>query len=112
MAKFSGAVGYASSVETAPGVWEDVVTEHTYLGDVIRNSRKLREGNEVNNDISVSNSISIVADEYARGNIFVMKYIWWMGVRWLISDVEVQHPRLILRLGGRYHGPTPAPPGP
>lgn len=112
MAKFSGVVGYAHAEETAPGVYEDIVTEHAYMGDVVRNSRKLREGDKVNNDISVGNSISIVADEYAYGNIFAMKYVQWMGQLWVISDIEVQSPRLLLRLGGVYRGPTPAPDSP
>lgn len=112
MAKFSGIVGYAHAEIVAPGVYEDVVTEHSYLGDVVRNSRRLREGDKVNNDITVGNSISIVADEYAYGNIFAMKYVVWMGTRWVISDIEVQSPRLILRLGGVWRGPTPAPSSP
>lgn len=109
MAKFSGVVGYAHAEEAAPGVYEDVITERTYMGDVIRNSRRLREGDKVNNDISVGNSISIVADEYAHGNIFAMKYVTWMGTRWIIENIEVQSPRLVLRLGGIWRGPTPAP---
>lgn len=112
MAKFSGAVGYVHSEEASPGVYEDVVTEHAYMGDVVRNSRRLREGDKVNNDITVGNSISIVADEYAYGNIFAMKYVQWMGIRWLISNIDVESPRLLLRLGGVYNGPTPAPVSP
>jgi hypothetical protein len=37
-----------------------------------------------------------------------MRYVEWAGVRWDVTDVEVQRPRLILRLGGVYHGPLPA----
>lgn len=106
MAKFYGAIGFGHAVETSPGVYEDVITEKVYYGDVIRNSRKLQESGNVNLDITVQNSISIVADAYATENFFAIRYISWMGSLWTVSDVEVQRPRLTLRLGGVYNGPT------
>ena len=109
MARFYDVVGYApSNIETAPGVWEDVVVERKYFGDVLRNTRRLEGGDQVNNDITVGNSISIVADDDALGGFFNMRYVKWMGTNWIISDIEVQSPRLILRLGGVYNGPTPS----
>lgn len=107
MAKFYGEIGYGESVESAPGVWKDVVVEKPHYGDVLRNARTLVEGDKVNNDLSVGNSISIVADAYANEHFYAMKYIKWAGTRWIVSNVDVQSPRLILRLGGVYHGPTP-----
>lgn len=112
MAKFSGVVGYGETVESAPGVWKDVITEKTYRGDVFRNTRQLREGESVNDDLSVNNSISIVADAYANEHFFAMRYIRWAGVLWKVDDVEVQRPRLLLRLGGVYDGPVAASPPP
>jgi hypothetical protein len=109
MAKFFGPVGYGHSVEGAPGVWDDEITEVEYYGDVIRNTRKSLEGENLNNDLTVGNSISIVADEYANENIFAMRYVGWAGTLWIIQEVEKQSPRLILRLGGVYHGPKPTP---
>lgn len=108
MAKFYDVIGYASgSVETTPGVWVDSVVEHAYYGDVIRNTRRLKEGENLNNDLTVGNSISIVSDAYANENFFAIRYIQWAGTRWIVSDVEVQSPRLLLKLGGVYNGPTP-----
>lgn len=107
MAKFYGPIGFAESVEVQPGVWDDVIVEYNYYGDVIRHTRKLSEGDKVNNDISVGNSISIVADAYARDHFFSMRYVDWMGAKWIVEDVEVLAPRLSLRLGDLYHGPTP-----
>lgn len=105
MAKFYGKIGYGVPVETVPGVWEDVIIERNYYGDVLRNTRALQEGDKINNDISVGNSISIVADAYAHEHFFAMKYIFWAGAYWTVSNVEVQRPRLILQLGGVYNGP-------
>ena len=113
MAKFFGEIGYGETVETSPGVWQDTIVEHKYYGDVVRNTRKLREGDKVNDDLSVSNSISIVADAYANEHFFAIRYIRWAGTLWTVSDVEVQSPRLLLRLGGVYNGPkAPAPVAP
>ena len=106
MAKFYGEIGYGETEEIAAGVWEDVITEIKYFGDVIRNTRKLQEGEVLNNDISVGNSISIVADAYANEHFFAIRYIRWAGNLWTVHDVEVQAPRLLLRLGGVYNGPT------
>jgi hypothetical protein len=110
MARFYGVIGYAGdTVETTPGVWEEIIVEFPYYGDVIRNTRKLIDGVKVNDDLSVNNSISVVADEYANENILAIRYIQWMGSLWTVTDVEVQRPRLLLRLGGVYDGPTPPP---
>jgi hypothetical protein len=109
MAKFYGVIGYGENVESSPGVWQDVITEKSYFGDVIRNTRTLRdEGEKLNNDLSVGNSISIVADAYANEHFFAIRYIEWAGALWTVSDVEVQSPRLLLRLGGVYNGPRAA----
>lgn len=116
MAKFYGVIGYGESVESPPnsGIWVDQVTEKSYYGDVTRNARGLQDGEYLNKELSVSNSISIVADAYAHEHIFAIRYINWSGALWTVSDVEVQSPRLILRLGGIYNGPTPdrTPTGP
>jgi len=108
MARFHGIVGYGETLETVPGVWEDVITEYPYFGDVIRNTRTLQTGEKINNDLSVGNSISIVADAYARDHFFAMRYVEWAGTFWIVDDVDVESPRLILRLGGVYRGPRPA----
>lgn len=106
MAKFFGEIGYGESVEKAPGVWADDIVEKQYYGDVVRNTRRLSEGVDTNLDLSVGNSISIVADAYANEHFFAIRYIRWMGALWIVENVEVQAPRLILRLGGVYNGPT------
>ena len=112
MAKFYGAIGYAQTLETAPGVWEDVITERKYYGDVLRNTRQLTSGESSNNDISINNSFSILADAYAHEHFFAIRYLRWAGAVWTVTDVEVQRPRLILRIGGLHNGPTAGTPSP
>ena len=106
MAKFYGKVGYGEVDDKGNGVHELVITERDYYGDVLRNTRRLENGEKVNDDLSVSNTISIMADPYANDHFFAIRYVVWMGTLWIVTDVEVQSPRLLLRLGGVYNGPT------
>ena len=110
MARFYGEIGYGNAVETPPGsgVWEDGIIEFAYFGDVIRNTRKLESGEGLNDYITVGNSISIVADQYAIEHFFDIRYVRWEGVLWTIQTVEVRSPRLVLSLGSVYNGPTGA----
>jgi len=112
--RFAGEIGYADgTAETPPGsgVWEDALVEYSYFGDVFRNVKKQEESPErVLDNIIVQNSISVVADAYALEHFMAIRYIRWLGTLWKVDTVEVQRPRLILRLGGVYNGPTPAAP--
>lgn len=102
MAKFYGTIGFGETKETAPGVWVEEIVEKNYYGDLIRNSRRLQSGEYLNDNITVSNEISILADPYASTNFHSMRYVSFMGAKWKISNVAVQYPRLILTLGGLY----------
>lgn len=103
MAKFYGSVGYANTVETAPGVWQEQIIEHNYSGDLIRNTRQLQSGETLNDNINIANEISILADPFARQNFHKMRYVVFMGSKWKVSKVEVNFPRLILTIGGLYN---------
>ncbi len=104
MAKWYGVIGYDETLETRPGVWVNQITERNYYGDVIRNSRRLQTANQLNDNINISNEISIVADPYANQNFHAMRYVEFMGTKWKIENITVQYPRLILSLGGVYNG--------
>lgn len=112
MAKFYGVIGYAETAETSPGVWSEVPVEKNYYGDVIRDTRRWQASENLNDNLVVSNKISVVADAYAYQNFHAMRYIKWMGAFWKISEIDVQRPRLILTLGGVYNGPTAPTPDP
>ena len=104
MSRFYGAVGYAKTVNTAPGVFEEVEEEMIYYGDVLRNARRLEAGENLNDQLVVNNSISIVADAHALNHFFEIRYVVWEGTKWKVTNVEVQRPRLILTLGKVYNG--------
>ena len=103
--KYYGKVGYGIAEETSPGVWEDTVTERNYSGDFQRVITKWTvDSNSTNDDLLTNASVSIIADPFAYNHFSQMKYLWFQGVKWKITSVEVQRPRLILTLGGVYNG--------
>lgn len=105
MAKYYGSIGYAETIETSPGVWINRIIERNSYGDVIRNtSRNTPSSESTNDDLSINNQFSIVADAYANKNFHSIKYVEFMGTKWKVTSVDVQPPRLILSLGGIYNG--------
>lgn len=104
--KFYGPVGFIEKTEKRPGVYTQEPIEYKYAGDVLRRSLRYQGGESVNDTITPSQQISILADPYARNHVGSMKYVKWMGTAWKISGVDVQYPRLILTLGGAYNGAT------
>lgn len=106
MAKWYGKIGYATQIEYEPGVWENEIVERAYYGDVINDRRKRQNSGEINDNINISNVISIVADPFAFRNCSTMIYIEFMGVNWKITDIQVQFPRLLITIGGVYNGNT------
>lgn len=108
MAKFCGMVGYEITKETSPGVHTSKIEEYKYYGDVLRNYRRLDNSEHLNDDINVSNTISIMADAFAYKHCFAIRYLEWMGAKWKVTGVEIVRPRLILTVGGVYNGPQPS----
>lgn len=106
MAKFYGQIGYATTSETAPGVWTEHLTERNYAGDILKLTRRWESGEHLNDNLAINNIFSIVADPFAYQNFHSMRYIKWMGAYWKITNIEVQRPRLILTIGGVYNGKT------
>lgn len=100
MPKFYGKIGFEETVETAPSVYVEQITERYYYGDVIRNTRRLESGQQINDNVRVSNSISIVMDAYAYKNFHSIRYVEWLGSKWKVDSVDASTPpRLVLELG-------------
>ena len=103
MPKFYGKIGFAEMAETKPGVWEEIIVERNYYSEVTRNTRKLVASSHLNDNVSVNNEISIIADPYAKQNFHSMRYAEFLGTIWEITSIEEHFPRLILSLGGVYN---------
>lgn len=104
MGKWFGNVGFVKTEMTDPGVWEEVTTVKSYFGDIMGNRWKRQNSGGINDDINISNIISIVADSFANDNCSNIVYAEFLGIKWKVTDVEPQYPRLLLTLGGVYNG--------
>lgn len=89
MAKYSGKVGFVKMEETAPGVYTETIEERTCYGDVTKNSRRYEGSQNLNDNLNLNNTISIVADAYAKQNYFAIRYVKWMGCAWKVTNVDV-----------------------
>ena len=104
MAKFCAVIGFAVSEETKPGVWENKITEREYCGDVIKNNRAWQTADQANDNLNITDQISIMPDDFAMENFYNMRYVVYLGARWKIASVSSARPRLTLTLGGLYNG--------
>jgi len=104
MARYSGKIGYAIGSETSPGIWESQITECDCKGDIITARRSNQQGENVNDNIVLNSTFSVLGDAFSYDNFLFIKYITFMGVKWRVTAVEVVRPRLLLTVGGVYNG--------
>ena len=103
MPKCSGVIGYALAGETQPGVWTEGITEKKYIGEIIKDNRRIVDQGEINGSINVSNNISIISNRFMLANMEYMRYLTFNKSKWKISSVEIKPPRIIITLGGLYN---------
>ena len=104
MAKFRGIVGFADTVEKEPGVYVEKILRRTYSGDLHRNLRRLESSGNINDNINISNEISILADAYAFNHFNAIRYVEFGGAKWKVSSVDAtKRPRLVMTLGGLFN---------
>lgn len=103
MAKWYGKIGFAETVETEPGIWEEQIVTKFYYGDLRRNTRRFQTTSGVNDDLNINNELSILSDPYVNKNFHLIRYVEFMGAKWKVTNVEVCFPRLNLTMGGAYN---------
>jgi len=104
MAKSYGKVGFTKTVETDPGVWEDRTVEKEYSFDVIQNHRRWTGTETLNDNMTLSVKLSIVADDFATQNLPFIRYAVYHGNKFAVTMVEEAYPRYVMSLGGVYNG--------
>lgn len=104
MSKYYGRIGFIETVKTSPGVYEEKIDYRYYKGDVLKNFYRWDSGNNLNDNININNTISILADSFLYEHLGYIRCIEWMGFLWEINSADVQRPRLILSIGGVYNG--------
>lgn len=108
MARYHGTIGFlvtADNQET--GIAEEQAVEKPFFGTVIEHTRKWSENDHLNDDLTLSNQISITATDYAFKNASSIAYATFMGQRWKVTSMRVKYPNIILTLGGIWNGQTP-----
>jgi hypothetical protein len=121
MARFYGIIGYAVTAEVTEtitpegdeepfekptGVWVDNIIEKSYTGELVRNRRNLRSNDNVNPDVFISDTISVIADGFMLSNVYSMKYVKWRNATWMITNIVIEPPRVVFEIGGLYSGQT------
>lgn len=108
MAKWSGQLGFVKTTEepAGSGLWKQIVTIRKYKGDVTRSSKRVQTAPQLNNNITVNNEISILADPYICENFYAITFIRFMNAWWSVNSVTMDYPRITLEIGGVYNGDT------
>lgn len=104
--KFCGSIGFIKQEEIEAGIYGDVVAEKNYYGEVLQNFRKWKSSDKVNDDIVLTNKLSVIADSFMTENLGAMKYVVYLGQKWKIDSAEIEYPRIVLTLGGLYNEAT------
>lgn len=105
--KFSGRVGFwQEDVEVRPDVYKPQIIERPYIGDVLRDNRRFQNNNTQNEEFSINNQISILADLYMVNNWPSIRYVVWNNAKVAVKSVNVGFPRITLELGGEWNGET------
>lgn len=105
MGKWFGEVGYSITEEVTDGVFKAKKIERKCYGDLLEDyDSRNQSSDKVNDDISLSCKISIVADPFAFQNFAFIKYVKINGIKWTVSNIRLAYPRLVLTVGGVYNG--------
>jgi hypothetical protein len=104
MPKVVAYIGLVSASETAPGVYTNVASEIEIRGDFIQSRQRWNEPTEINQDVKLEHRISFVASQSVTQQIQNIRYVKIADVKWSVTTITTQPPRLVLALGGVYNG--------
>lgn len=102
MAKYYGMIGFAVQEETRPGVWEDAIDKRPYKGDILHSGRRYDNSESINDNVTLTNRFSIISDSYLYSHIPALRYLEYHGVKFKITSVEIERPRVTISVGGVY----------
>lgn len=107
MGKWFGKVGYGITKEVEPGVYVPEIIEQEHYGDITTSRRRYQNSNNINDELVLVNTISILANPFMIENYSNIRYVEIIGSKWKVTEIEPQYPRFILTTGGVYNGDTP-----
>ena len=101
--KCSGKIGYARTEETSPGVYQEIITEKQYYGDLVRSNAQIIDSSTINSSVKLNNNISVLCNNYMTENLGCIRYLTFKKSKWKISSIEVNDNRRIFTLGDLYN---------
>jgi hypothetical protein len=107
--RYSGKLGLAEQIEDPPGVWDEKITEHDVVGDMVQRSEALEQGDNVLPRHVTTTSVSLLSRGVGPQDHSMFRYLTHAGKRWSISSIVDQPPRIVLYFGEEYRGPIPIP---
>lgn len=111
--KFSGEAGFRlKDVEVEPDVYEPQLVSKIIKGDVVQNRYGRQNGDKSTIDnITITNQLSIVANQFLMKHISNLVYVKFQGVKWKVISYNIKAPRIFVDLGGVYNEQENAYPG-
>lgn len=112
MARYHGNVGFLiCEDDQETGIAEEKAVEKPFFGTVLEHTRRWEDSGSLNDDLKVTNQISVTATDFAFRHASAIAYATFMGQRWKVTSVRIKHPNIILTLGGIWNGSTAGPAG-
>lgn len=105
--RYAGKIGFATRSEVSPGVWEDLITERDYIGEVIQRTERLESAESVIPQYRTTTSVSVLSDGVLKERYSDIRYVALHGTNWAIMSIIHKWPRLEIYIGEEYNGPTP-----
>lgn len=105
--KWSGILGIGREVETAPDVFDYVITEHEALGDVKQRTEVLDSSGTILPKYRTTTSISVLSRGVNGVEYGDIVYITFKGKKWAPGSITEEPPRITIFIGEVYNGPTP-----
>lgn len=102
MSKFSGKLGFVTTVETEEGVYLEERKEVPTKGFLRRIFNRYNNSDSVNTNLRLSNEVSVIATPWMNNNLMDLRYVVWKGSKWEVQSVSVEPPRVTIQLGGLY----------
>lgn len=100
--KWYGQIGFLETKEVSPDHYESVATEKTYMGDLTKAYKSNQMESTINQDITLSNQLSIIFDPYLQENFYKIAYVTFGGAKWKVSNISVEPPRIVFSFGSLY----------
>lgn len=106
--KYFGKLGIAEQVETSPGVWDETITEHDVVGDLMQRTETMDTGDSILPRYVTTTTVSVLARHVGHVDNSNLRYLTNIGgKRWVIASAVNQPPRMVMYVGEEWHGPVP-----